>query len=265
MAKQALDGTRLNAFGMDPDALCIVGHDTNDGPEHPPWDERAKILDRLVDEDFVQNIRLYGVLEPVIVRKNGERTEVIVGRRRVYAARLANKQLQEIGGLASLLVPTMVRRSDDAAAAGAVIAENEGRVNDSPIVLAKKIQRLLDRGYDERSVAITIARPASEVSRYVRLLDLDGRVQAMVDERPGQADQGAHREVAGDGGLDANHPTTADKAQRTLIERGAVLFTASCSCDHWRVLIGDSVSIRQAHDIHLQEVLRPDREYREGA
>jgi hypothetical protein len=53
MPKQALDGTRINAFGMEPKDLVIVGFDTDDGPEHPLWDERVKQLRSSVDQPFI--------------------------------------------------------------------------------------------------------------------------------------------------------------------------------------------------------------------
>ena len=69
MSKQALEGQRLNAFGMDPDKLTIIGLDTDDGPEHPLYDERVRLP---LDESFVKNVKVYGVIEDVIVCKDAD-------------------------------------------------------------------------------------------------------------------------------------------------------------------------------------------------
>ena len=87
MAKQAIaDAKRLNAFGVDPDHLCVVGIDTKHKEgEHPLWDER---IHRKLHEPFIANLMAVGVLEPILVRKNGETLEVIDGRQRVLSARV---------------------------------------------------------------------------------------------------------------------------------------------------------------------------------
>lgn len=183
MAKQAIEGSRLNAFGVDADDLVIVGYDTKDGPEHPLWDgDRLPSVIASITEEWIRNLTSYGVLEPVLVRKNGERVEVVAGRRRVLGARAASTRLKEAGS-PPLLVPCMVKRTSDTDATGMVIAENEGRLNDAPIVRAKKLARLLARGYSETSAAIAMCIPLEEVTRLLPLLDLDDRVQQMLEDR----------------------------------------------------------------------------------
>jgi len=179
MAKQALEGSRLNAFGMDPDDLTIVGLDTKDGREHPLYDERIHLG---LTEEWVKNIMCYGVLEPVLVRKNGEQVEVIAGRQRVRGAREANKRLVAAGG-EPIKVPCMVKRTSDGDAFGITLAENENRVDDSPIIRARKAQRYLDLGRSEEDVAVTMGLPLPSVKTLLNLLDLDDQVQRLVHDR----------------------------------------------------------------------------------
>jgi ParB family chromosome partitioning protein len=91
---QAIAGRRLNAFAVDPDNLIIIGLDTDDGPEHPLYDERVKLP---LDESTVLNIMAIGVKEPVLVRKTDGNPEVVDGRRRTMHAREANRRLRELG------------------------------------------------------------------------------------------------------------------------------------------------------------------------
>jgi ParB family chromosome partitioning protein len=178
MPKQALDGTRINAFGMEPKDLVIVGFDTDDGPEHPLWDERVKQLRSSVDQPFIDSIKRLGVIEPVVVRKNGERVEVIAGRRRTYGARLANEQLLA-ANKKPLNVPCMYKRPSEGEAEEMRVAENEQRVGDSAIVKARNIQRYLDHGHSEADARIAFAE--SDLGRYLALLELDDRVQKAID------------------------------------------------------------------------------------
>lgn len=183
MAKQALEGQRLNAFGMDPNVLVIIGYDTKDGPEHALWDERM-CPPRLAEED-IRNIKLLGVQEPVLVRKDGERVVVIDGRHRVLWCRAANARLREEGASKDQLhlVPCIVKRGDDAKVMGLMAALNEVAVRDSPIVRARKAQRLLDRNQSEDHVATIFGISVVELRRLLKLLDLDDQVQGLVATR----------------------------------------------------------------------------------
>lgn len=182
MAKQALEGTRLNAFAMEPEKLVIVGFDTKDGAEHPLWDDRVKKLKATMTEEWIEGIIAFGVLEAVLVRKNGDRVEVVVGRRRVLGARIANQRLIE-AGREPLRVPVMVRRGKDTDVMGAMMAENSGRVDDGPLICASKAARYMNRGMSEKEAAVALGVKVPYLKHLLKLLDLDDSVQKMVDAR----------------------------------------------------------------------------------
>lgn len=118
MAKQALEGKRLNAFAMDASDLTIIGLDTKDGPEHPLYDERIFLP---IDEAMVRNIRAFGVIEAINVRKNGPNVEVVDGRQRVRHARIASQRNVE-EGLPPILVPCLSPiKATDVTAIGAAL------------------------------------------------------------------------------------------------------------------------------------------------
>lgn len=177
-SKTALPGaSRLNAFAMAPDGLIIIGLDTDDGPSHPLYDERVNLP---LDDALVRNIRAYGVMEPVLVRKNGQAVEVVAGRQRVRAARKASRMMVE-EGFAPLRVPVMVRREKDGQALGVMISENELRMRDTPIVRATKAQKMIDYGYGIEEVATTFGVGAQTIKQLLTLLDLDDHVQGLVE------------------------------------------------------------------------------------
>jgi len=180
VAKTALPGAkRLNAFAMDPNALTIVGLDTQDGAEHPLYDERINMP---LDEGLVRNIRKNGVLVTVTVRKNGPLVEVMAGRQRVRAAREANRRNEE-EGLKLILVPVFVKRpASDGDALGVMISENENRQDDNPLTRAKKASRLLDFGETEEDIAIAFGISKQAVKNLLALLELSDKVKAAVEE-----------------------------------------------------------------------------------
>lgn len=177
--KQALPGKRMNAFSMDPNELIIVGLDTGDGPEHPLFDERVHMP---LDEGLVRNIKAFGVLQAITVRKNGDRVEVVAGRQRVRAAREASRRNVE-EGMEPIKVPCFVRRGKDPSMLGVIISENENRQNDDPVTRAQKASRLMDYGQTEEDVAVAFGITPQAVKRLLSLLDLDDKVQTMVSKR----------------------------------------------------------------------------------
>lgn len=176
MSKQALEGKRLNAFGYDPDDLVIVGLDTSDGPEHPLFDERAKLP---VSEAFVKNVCVHGVLEPVLVRKDGGRVLVVAGRQRVKAARAANVLLRDEGSEA-IEVPVMLRRGGDAVMAGVMISENEVRCADELATKLKKLERLVAQGWHEDDLAVAFGVSAQTVRSWLSLTEASKEVKTAV-------------------------------------------------------------------------------------
>lgn len=175
MAKQAIEGTRLNAFGLDPDEVVIVGLDDGEGPDHPLYDERVALP---LDEALVRNIMVFGVIEPIVVRKNGTFVEVVDGRQRVRAAREANARLREQGS-EPLAVPAVVKRGDSGQIMG-IMLSTFLRQDDTPIAKAQKVARYLDTGKSEAEAALVYGVSAQTIRNWMALLELAPAVQAAV-------------------------------------------------------------------------------------
>jgi len=177
MAKKSYFGKRRDLFAMDPDDVVVIGVDTEDGKSHPLWDKRAF---GPIDEALVANIRTYGVLEPVIVQKDGDRATVVDGRRRVLHARRA-KQLQETAGEITVTVPVLVKRGTESRIFGISRSANEHRKDDGLMTKAENAQRMLDYGATEDDVAVTFGVEVQTVNIWLRLLDTDKSVRDAVD------------------------------------------------------------------------------------
>lgn len=183
MAKQAIQGRRINAFAVDPGDLTVIGVDTEDGPEHPLWDERIKLP---LDDAMILNISALGVKEPVIVRKvkaeDDFRIEVVDGRRRVLHARKANEKLASEGeGLIS--VPVMLAKGGDDLMETYSIALNEIRQNDVLLTKIAKCVRMLARnGDDTKATAIAFGVSTQTIRTWVKISELSAPVRKAVDE-----------------------------------------------------------------------------------
>ncbi|MCL4664469.1 ParB N-terminal domain-containing protein [Burkholderia multivorans] len=174
MAKNSIDAYgaagKSNVLFFDPDTLTLITD-----PAHPLFDRRALLP---YDEAMVRNIRHRGVLETILVHKDPETGEVIVvdGRRRVIAAREANRRLRD-EGLAPIMVPALPKRGKQAELAGMMVATNEHREHDSPINRAEKMQRLRDLGYDDEQIAAEFRVEPPTVAASLRLLDCTAAVR----------------------------------------------------------------------------------------
>ena len=132
---------------FDPDALTIV-----EDPKHPLFDKRGLEAPK---ESLVRSILKFGVLQPVVISRDGETGNVLVvaGRRRVIACREANQRLRSEGS--EPLRITCIPKRGDADLMGMMVVENEHREKDGPLNRAEKLQRYLDLGRSEEEACIT--------------------------------------------------------------------------------------------------------------
>jgi len=168
------DGS-TNLLSFAPEKLKVVSD-----PTHPLFDERSTLP---IDEMMVRNIQAFGVLEPVIVTRDAETGDVLVvdGRQRVRHALIANERLSA-AGLPPLLVPASTRKGDDPATLmGIMVATNEVRQADPPMIRAAKMQRLKNLGRDEGAIALTFGVNKLTVSNTLALLDCSKAVRDAVE------------------------------------------------------------------------------------
>lgn len=149
---------------VNPKELTIIGLDTDDGPEHPLYDERIR-LD--VDENLVKNIQVYGILQPVTVRKEAGGIFVVDGRQRVRAARKAS-EIADGAGEYGVKVPVRNVNANDARVAGIMISTAIRR-NDDVLTCAFKAERLLARLGDIEEVALAFGKSVTTIRNWTLL------------------------------------------------------------------------------------------------
>jgi len=153
--RTALPGPRKNLHMMDPDELTLIGLDTKDGPEHPLYDPRVHneppewMIISVMDDGILENVEV----RKVIVNKGKERYEIVIGRKRVRAAREANKRLAKKGSELRVLVPTMLAKDDDLALFSHMVIENELREGTDVLQKAELAARMRRMGADDEMIA----------------------------------------------------------------------------------------------------------------
>ena len=118
--------------------------------------------------ELAESIRQHGIIQPLVLRKIGDKYEIIAGERRYKAS--------YIEGLTK--VRAVIIDLNDNESAEVAIVENIQRKDLSPIEEAKSYKKLLDRGYlTQDQLASRMGKNQSTVSNKLRLLNLDEKVQ----------------------------------------------------------------------------------------
>ena len=137
----------------------------------PNPNQPRKTFDDVALSELTASIREYGVLTPLLVKKNGETYEIIAGERRWRAAQAA--------GVKEL--PVVIRDYDDQKTAEIAIIENLQRENLNAIEEAMAYQQLID-DYElsQEEVALRVSKNRSTITNALRLLKLTPEVRSMV-------------------------------------------------------------------------------------
>lgn len=160
---------RSEMYFLAPDDLTIIGLDTDDGPEHPMYDER---INNSLDAQTMDDIRTHGILQNVRVCRDGDGYIVVDGRQRVRLAREINK-VDKRDEETMIRVPVVIARADEIGLMRQAFAANEHRTADDPVTRALKMQRMLDRGAPMKAVAVTFRfRNVTEAKAALSVLDL---------------------------------------------------------------------------------------------
>jgi len=177
MAKQALNGKRANMFLMNPNDVFIVGLDTEDGMDHPLWDQRIKLP---VSEQLMASIGLIGVSDPILVRKDGDDPIVVDGRQRVRAARRVNERRAQ-AGQEPILIPVIAQRMSELLAMATGESRNAIRQDDPVTVKAAKCQRYIALGGTPEEASIHFGVTRQTVYNWTKLDSVDMDVKKAVD------------------------------------------------------------------------------------
>lgn len=113
------------------------------------------------------SIKQHGIISPLLLRRVGEKFEIIAGERRYKAATMA--------GLNN--VPAIILETDDNTSAEIAIIENIQRKDLTAIEEAQSYKKLLDKGNTQEMIAKKLGIAQSTIANKLRLLALPEEVQ----------------------------------------------------------------------------------------
>jgi ParB/RepB/Spo0J family partition protein len=134
-----------------------------------PTNPRRSFSDTSLDE-LTASVRRHGVLQPILVRPNGEGFVLIAGARRLRAAKLAGCDT----------VPARVLELDDAAADEATIIENLHREDVHPLDEGISYQRLVSAGRMIEDIAAALGKSKGYIYQRISLTRLVPKAQDLL-------------------------------------------------------------------------------------
>jgi ParB family chromosome partitioning protein len=143
-----------------------------DAIERNPYQPRQSFDDAEI-ADLADSIRTHGILQPLVVRRAGDRFELIAGERRLRAAQAADWRQ----------VPVQIRDVDDRQMAELAIVENVQRKDLNAIEKAESFQRYIEQYQcTQEELAARVQIDRSTVANLLRLLELPVDVKQMVQD-----------------------------------------------------------------------------------
>jgi len=124
-------------------------------------------------EELASSIKRHGVLQPVIVRREGERYQLVVGERRLRASKIAGKST----------IPAIVRDVTDENSLKYALLENLQREDLNPIEEARGYNALKEEyGLTDKNIAEILGKDRSTISNTLRLLKLPDMVIGLLEK-----------------------------------------------------------------------------------
>ena len=119
-------------------------------------------------KELSESIKEHGIIQPIIVRKLGDKYEIIAGERRYKASVLA--------GMTK--IPAIIRNLDDKEASKVALLENLQRKDLTPIEEARTYQKILELdSITQEELGKSMGKSQAAIANKMRLLSLPDEVQ----------------------------------------------------------------------------------------
>jgi len=133
-----------------------------------PFQPRTNFNKKDID-NLASSIKVLGLIQPITVKVDNDRYELISGERRLRAFKL----------LKINNIPAYVRKADDQASLEMALVENIQRKDLDPIEIAISYSRLIDElNISQEDMSKRVGKDRSTISNYIRLLRLDPIIQS---------------------------------------------------------------------------------------
>ena len=141
---------------------------------YPNRAQPRKDFDKESLEELCASIKKNGVLQPILVQKLGDKYQIIAGERRWRAVCMA--------GLHK--IPALVKTPDSGQKSVWALIENLQREDLNPMEKARAFKKIIDEeNVSQEALAVSLGQSRSSLTNFLRLLQLDGEVQELVEAK----------------------------------------------------------------------------------
>lgn len=162
------DGATSAPSGDDSANLTLNVYDIDDNPFQP-----RRTFSEVEIASLAESLKEHDLLQPILVRRVGERYQLISGERRLRAAIQAGWTT----------IPARLREADDRLVAELAIVENLQRKDLNPIEKALSFRRYLDQHEcTQEELAQRLKIDRATIANLMRLLELPESVQASLGD-----------------------------------------------------------------------------------
>ena len=139
----------------------------------PNREQARKVFDQDSLQELADSIKMYGVIQPIVVTEKNGYYSIVAGERRWRAAKIAG--LTEI--------PAIVRDGDEKKNKEISLIENIQREDLNPIDKAEGIKSLIDEYHlTQEEIGKILGKARSSVANTIRILNLSPKVLELVRE-----------------------------------------------------------------------------------
>lgn len=124
------------------------------------------------DPEFVESVRVHGVLQPVVVTFVDDQYELVFGEMRWLACKIAGRKE----------IPAIVRTMEPDEIFEVQVIENSQRKDVHPLDESDAFAELVKRGYPLQRIADRLGRPIAYVAQRLKLRELGKAGRAALDE-----------------------------------------------------------------------------------
>ena len=204
----------------------------------PNKNQPRRNFDQEAIEELAESIKVYGVIQPIIVKKREGYYEIIAGERRWRASKKA--------GLTEM--PCIIRDDDERKTKEIALIENIQREDLNPIEKARGFRQLIDEyGLKQQELADIMGMNRSTVTNCLRILNLDSRVIDLASE--GKLTEGHCRTLLG-----YDDPEKQYKTALKIIETGQSVGDIERDLKNKRNVKKNTKEVRQKYEAIYRDI-----------
>jgi len=152
-------------------------------PEVVPVDTALDVVVEMIDvndyvdptPDFIESVRRFGIIQPVLLCRDKDRYKVLAGRRRVLSAKLI--------GMTTIKAIVREGISYSDAQASALTIEAQKKFNENPVAELRAIQSLIKDGYQKEAIMSALGLSGERIDKVMKLGSLPEELLDAVQER----------------------------------------------------------------------------------